>query len=310
VKKVLDYDGIVIGAGHNGMVCAGYLGKSGLRILVIEKNMEVGGGLDSHEDRNYPGFWHNIHSVFHRGLMMLPWFQDLELQKMGIHYYKPDPGVVQHFLDGTYLGWFEDVERTIGSIEQFSRKDADTFRDIWTRWQPVVKNIVFPETYSPPMPMAQKRPLLESIPEGREYLRYFDKTPEQFILEHFENTRVQAFIGFLAVMRGYELDAPQTGYLVPAMIAWGVNPQLCRGTSHALGDNLAHMLSHNGVDYIEAVGVERILVRESRATAVVLEDGTVVKSRVQLGSRKFPVFQNNPYLCDQPGIARAPALHH
>ena len=43
--------------------------------------MEVGGGLDSHEDRNYPGFWHNIHSVFHRGLMMLPWFQDLELEK-------------------------------------------------------------------------------------------------------------------------------------------------------------------------------------------------------------------------------------
>ena len=46
------------------------------------------------------------------------------------------------------------------------------------------------------------------------------------------------------------------------MIAWGVNPQLCRGTSHALGDNLAHMMSHNGVDYIEANGVERILVEQ------------------------------------------------
>ena len=64
-------------------------------------------------------------------------------------------------------------------------------------------------------------------------------------------------------MRGYELDAPQTGYLIPAMIAWGVNPQLCRGTSHALGDNLAHMMSHNGVDYIEANGVERILVEQA-----------------------------------------------
>ncbi|MCZ6907770.1 MAG: NAD(P)-binding protein, partial [Deltaproteobacteria bacterium] len=87
--KILDYDGVVIGAGHNGMICAGYLGKSGQKILVVEKNMEVGGGLDSHEDRNYPGFWHNIHSVFHRGLVMLQWFKDLELEKMGIHYYKP-----------------------------------------------------------------------------------------------------------------------------------------------------------------------------------------------------------------------------
>ena len=289
MAKVMHYDGVVIGAGHNGMICAGYLGKSGQKILVIEKNMEVGGGLDSHEDRNYPGFWHNIHSVFHRGLMMLPWFQDLEMERMGIHYYKPDPGVVHHFLDRTYLGWFADVERTIATIEQFSRKDADTFRDIWTRWQPVVKNIVFPETYCPPVPMAEKRPLLEGLPEGREYLRYFDTTPEQFILEHFEHTRVRAFIGFLAVMRGYELDAPNTGYLVPAMIAWGVNPQLCRGTSHALGDNLAHMLSHNGVDYIEAVGVERILVDGGRATAVVLEDGTVVHAKRFVASNVNPV---------------------
>ena len=44
---------------------------------------------------------------------------------------------------------------------------------------------------------------------------------------------------------------------------------MCRGTSHALGDNLAHMMSHNHVDYIEANGVERILVDKGQATAVV-----------------------------------------
>jgi phytoene dehydrogenase-like protein len=100
---------------------------------------------------------------------------------------------------------------------------------------------------------------------------------------------VRAFIAFLGVMRGYELDAPQTGYLIPAMIAWGVNPQLCRGTSHALGDNLAHMMSHNGVDYIEANGVERILVEKGQATAVVLEDGTVIKARKFIASNVNPV---------------------
>ena len=73
------------------------------------------------------------------------------------------------------------------------------------------------------------------------------------------------------------------------MIAWGVNPQLCRGTSHALGDNLAHMLSHNGVDYVEAVGVERILVERGRATAVVLEDGTVVHAKRFIASNVNPV---------------------
>jgi phytoene dehydrogenase-like protein len=289
MAKISEYDGIVIGAGHNGMILAGYLGKCGLKIMVVEKNMEVGGGLDSHEDRNYPGFWHNIHSVFHRGLVMLPWYHDLELEKFGIHYYRPDPGVVHHFLDESYLGWFADVNKTVDSIAQFSKKDAATFRDIWERWQPVVKNIMFPEIYAVPVPIEEKQPLLEKIPEGREYLKYFDTTPEEFILRHFEHPRVQAFIGFLGIMRGYELDAPKTGYLIAAMIAWGVNPQLCRGTSHALGDNLAHMLSHNGVDYIEAVGVERILVEGGKAVGVVLEDGSVIKARRFVASSVNPV---------------------
>ncbi|MBI2361552.1 MAG: NAD(P)/FAD-dependent oxidoreductase [Deltaproteobacteria bacterium] len=289
MPKIYEYDGVVIGAGHNGMICAGYLGKCGLKIMVVEKNMEVGGGLDSHEDRNYPGFWHNIHSVFHRGLMTLPWYKDLELEKFGIHYYRPDPGVAHHFLDGTYLGWFADVGRTAETIRQFSKKDAATFREIWARWQPVVRNIVFPETYSVPVPIGEKRLLLEKIPEGREYLRYFHTTPGQFVVAHFEHPRVRAFIGFLGVMRGYELDAPGTGYLIPAMIAWGVNPQLCRGTSHALGDNLAHMLSHNGVDYIEAVGVERILIERGRAVGVVLENGSVIKTRRFVASTVHPV---------------------
>ena len=258
--------------------------------MVVEKNMEVGGGLDSHEDRNYPGFWHNIHSVFHRGLMMLPWFKDLELENFGIHYYRPDPGVVHHFLDKSYLGWFADVKRTV----------AD-HRAIFQERRGVIHRHLDALAAGGRRKSCSRKPTpcrcrskrngrcLEKLPEGREYLKYFDTTPEEFVLQHFEHPRVRAFIAFLGVMRGYELDAPQTGYLIPAMIAWGVNPQLCRGTSHALGDNLAHMMSHNGVDYIEANGVERILVENGQATAVVLEDGTVIKARKFIASNVNPV---------------------
>ena len=45
MAKILEYDGVVIGAGHNGMICAAYLAKCGQKIMVVEKNMEVGGGL-------------------------------------------------------------------------------------------------------------------------------------------------------------------------------------------------------------------------------------------------------------------------
>ena len=41
MRKLLEYDGVVIGAGHNGMICAGYLAKCGQKIMVVEKNMEA-----------------------------------------------------------------------------------------------------------------------------------------------------------------------------------------------------------------------------------------------------------------------------
>ena len=90
----------------------------------------------------------------------------LELEKFGIHYYKPDPGVVHHFIDKTYLGWFADVKRTAESIECFSKKDATTFLDIWTRWQPVVKNIVFPETYAVPVPIEENARCSKNYPRA------------------------------------------------------------------------------------------------------------------------------------------------
>jgi len=60
------YDAIVIGAGHNGMALATYLGKSGWRVLVVERRLEEGGGLST-EQYTRPGFLHNLHSNLSAG---------------------------------------------------------------------------------------------------------------------------------------------------------------------------------------------------------------------------------------------------
>ncbi|MBI4291128.1 MAG: NAD(P)-binding protein, partial [Betaproteobacteria bacterium] len=80
-----EYDGIIIGAGHNGMICAGYLAKAGLKILMLERHLEIGGGLDSHESPR-SGFWHNVHSNMHRGVADLMWYKDLGLGELGQEY--------------------------------------------------------------------------------------------------------------------------------------------------------------------------------------------------------------------------------
>ncbi len=85
-----EYDGIVIGAGHNGMILTGYLAKAGLKMVCFEQALEIGGGLDTHEDNFHPGFYHNVHSVFHRNVLNLPWYRDLELGKYGLEYIRPE----------------------------------------------------------------------------------------------------------------------------------------------------------------------------------------------------------------------------
>ena len=85
-------DGIVIGAGHNGLICAAYLARAGLKVAVIERNPEIGGGTTT-EEVTLPGFRHNLHANYHIGIIDSPWLRDLELHRFGLSYILPP---VQH----------------------------------------------------------------------------------------------------------------------------------------------------------------------------------------------------------------------
>src|SRR5437588_1058730 len=122
------FDGIIIGAGHNGLILQAYLGRLGLRVLAIDRNLAPGGGLSTIEDPALPGVFHNIHSVFHRAVTLSPWFRDLELDRRGVRYLEPELNVAVLREDGRSLCWYTDLDRTCDSIAQFSRRDAATFR--------------------------------------------------------------------------------------------------------------------------------------------------------------------------------------
>jgi choline dehydrogenase-like flavoprotein len=80
LSKALDktYDGIIIGAGHHGLILGSYLAKAGLDILLVERRLTYGGGLCTREV-TLPGFYHNLHSINHFHISETPWFKDLEL---------------------------------------------------------------------------------------------------------------------------------------------------------------------------------------------------------------------------------------
>src|SRR5947207_4864826 len=116
------YDGIVLGAGHNGMILQAYLGKAGLKVLAIERKAVADGGLSTLEDPRHPGVLHNTHAFFQRAITTMPWYADLELERHGVRYIEPELNVALLTSAGTALEWWPDIERTAASFEQFSKR--------------------------------------------------------------------------------------------------------------------------------------------------------------------------------------------
>ena len=82
------YDGVVIGAGHNGLTLAAYLSRAGLRIAVLERNGAIGGGTSTQEPA-LPGHRFNLHANFFMGWSHAPLMRDLELARFGYAYIDP-----------------------------------------------------------------------------------------------------------------------------------------------------------------------------------------------------------------------------
>ena len=123
------YDGVVIGAGHNGLTLAAYLSRAGLKIAVLERNSEIGGGTSTQEPA-LPGYRFNLHSNFFMGWRHAPLMHDLELQRFGYSYIEPPVQQAAAFRDGTCVVIHQDLDATCASLARFYKRDAETFREL------------------------------------------------------------------------------------------------------------------------------------------------------------------------------------
>ena len=118
------YDVIIIGAGHNGLVAACYLAKSGLKTLVLEAREIVGGGAVTEE--LHPGF--RCSTLDHAtGPFSSQVVADLSLARHGLEIITPETRVLALAPDGRHLCIYNDTGRTIAEIEKFSANDATSY---------------------------------------------------------------------------------------------------------------------------------------------------------------------------------------
>jgi len=267
------YDVIIIGSGPNGLAIGAYLSKAGQKVLLLEKRFEAGGGLCT-EQVTIPDFYHNTHSIYMMMVDYAPVYSDFQFEeRCGVKHVFPELQVAMPFADGRALCIYRDVERSCASIAKFSKKDADSYRDMQRHFDELMKNILGPQTYVPmeaaPL-MAAKADLTEL---GRALAEYTEKTPEEIVCELFENEQVRTLMLYMACHWGLDYSQSGVSYMVPIYLNRMANYRLTAGGSHRVSNALLKVIFEHKGQIRTSAQIKRIIVENGAAKGVELEDG-------------------------------------
>jgi phytoene dehydrogenase-like protein len=272
------YDGIILGAGHNGLILQAYLARAGLKVLALDRKPVAGGGLATLEDPRHPGVLHNTHAFFLRAITTMPWYADLELERRGAQMIEPELNVALVTSDGAVLEWWTDLERTVASFERFSRCDAQTLRRWHDEFVPIVREILTAEARSTPLPPDERRARLERTAAGRRLLEVSALSPLEFVLQEFEHPTIQAGLLFFNGLREVDLRARGFGHHIAALLASPSKAQMARGGSAALARALEAAVRDAGGAIRSAVVPKRIIVERGRAAGVETSEGETIRA--------------------------------
>ncbi|MDE2867696.1 MAG: NAD(P)/FAD-dependent oxidoreductase [Chloroflexota bacterium] len=187
----MDYDAIIIGCGHNGLVAAFYLARAGLRVLALEQGPKIGGAATT--DELFPGFHFSTcaHSfvLFHPQIL-----DDMQLVERGLRVFQRDPVQFHLFADDQYLLSWNDPERTRESIARLSRHDADAYARYGDFWQRAAQ-LFDPYLLDAPPTLDEFLRAAEDTPDARVAHTLVTGTRRQLLDEYFESPRVKASLG-------------------------------------------------------------------------------------------------------------------
>jgi len=287
-KASTAYDAVVIGAGHNSLVTAGYLAKGGLRTLVVERRERVGGIADTtvlSPGARVPTLMHTV------GRLRPSVVRDLDLKRHGLALLAPEVRVFAPSPDGTAVTLHGDVARTAEGLRARSGKDAAAYPEFDRRVRALSRFLAALGDETPPdiaspglgdallgLKLGRAFRSLGKL-DARTILRVLPMAVADFVGESFETDALQAAIAWRGVR--FASMGPWSGGSTAVLLGDSAGNDggaagetvYARGGPGALAEALAAAARGFGAEVRTGAEVIAVTTADGRATGVALASG-------------------------------------
>jgi len=285
------YDAIVIGGGHNGLVCGAYLAKDGLRTLVLERRHVIGGAAVSEEI--VPGFTFSVFSYV-MSLLHPKVIRELELEKFGLEIL-PANDLFCPLYDDDYIILSNDVRKTQEQFARFSKHDAEiypAFNDHLQESARLVRALLLETPIDPTR--RDWRGFKETASFlwrqrriGRDFYRIVDLlslSAYDYLSRWFESDIIKALFAYYASIGTFAGPrSPGSAYVIMHHVmgehegaaGWG----FVRGGMGTISKAIAASGARFGVEVKTSAAVAEVRVRNGRAVGVLTEAGDAYEAK-------------------------------
>ncbi|HUZ01995.1 MAG TPA: NAD(P)/FAD-dependent oxidoreductase [Thermomicrobiaceae bacterium] len=277
-----DYDAIVVGAGHNGLVASSYLANAGMRVLVLERRDFVGGAAITEE--LWPGYSVPTCSYICY-VLQAKVIDDMDLREYGFDVHHLNPGSFTPFPSGRSILSWDDDRQAAEALTPFSARDAEAlprYRELRKR----LAAIFYRWFLTPPPSLAEMVEAVRGTEDEPLLERLLFGSVTDLLDEFFESAEVKGALA--SAWDAGDPDAPGSllSAIYPAVSNFtpDENAGIVVGGMGGITRAMRRSVEARGVSVRTGVEVERILVEDGRATGVRLASGDEIRSRLILSN--------------------------
>lgn len=287
MPKGHQYDVIIVGGGHNGLVAANYLGRAGKTVLVVERREILGGACVTEEF--FPGAKFSS-CAFIQGVLRPQIIEELELSsRYGLENYAPDPQGFALFDDASHIFVWQDVDKTLKQLEKFAPEDAKGLLRFGTRLRRF-GDLTAHWTLDSPPSRAEMIQHFEDAGEDELLNEFLFGSTRDLLSRYFSSDQIRGFYTFFGIVSIWGgPSTPGTAYLFGYHASGEFENTFGRwafpkGGMGSITAALEKGARAHGVEILTGAPVTEIVIKDGKAQGVKLTDGRTFQAKTVMSN--------------------------